>query len=60
MVRRRGRIEFENDRGEIVHYARHENGGGLVSPKAEVPQDVIVVPGAYVEAGARIGGGTRR
>ncbi|PWD51373.1 hypothetical protein C8046_12585 [Serinibacter arcticus] len=59
MARRRGRIEFENDRGEVVHYARHENGGGLVSPKAEVPDDVIVVPGAYVEAGARIGAGSR-
>lgn len=49
------RVEFENDDGRVVRYVRHPNGGGLVSPDAQVHDSVVVASTAYVEAGARVG-----
>ena len=53
------KVEFENDDGQVVHYVRHVNGGGLVAPGARVHEGAWVAATAYVEAGARVGDRSR-
>lgn len=52
-------VEFEDDSGQVFRYARHANGGGLVSVLAGVHEDASVAATAYVEAGATVGARTR-
>lgn len=59
MRARVARVEFERDDGTVVRYVRHPNGGGLVSPRAEVAEDAAVASTAYVEEGATVGARTR-
>jgi UDP-3-O-[3-hydroxymyristoyl] glucosamine N-acyltransferase len=49
------RIEFEDEYGQVVVYHRHPNGGGLVSPRAQVDETASIARDAYVETGARVG-----
>ena len=52
-------VEFEDDKGQVVRYVRHVNGGGLVSPLARVHEAAMVAATAYVEAGAQVGDRSR-
>lgn len=52
-------VEFEDDNGQVVRYVRHANGGGLVSPRAQVHEAAVVAATAYVEAGVQVGDRSR-
>ena len=52
-------VEFEDDNGQVVRYVRHANGGGLVSPRAQVHEAAMVASTVYVEAGAQVGDRSR-
>ncbi|WP_421741131.1 transferase [Cellulomonas sp.] len=54
-----GRVEFEDEQGQMVRYVRHENGRGPVAPTARVHERAWLAETAYVEAGAIIGDGSR-
>ena len=49
--------ELETDDGTTVRYRRHDNGGGLVAMAATVDPTTYVAETAWVDPGARIGGG---
>jgi UDP-3-O-[3-hydroxymyristoyl] glucosamine N-acyltransferase len=54
-VRRRKYEEFEADNGMMLHYTRHENGGGYVERHATVDPTAYIGDTTYVDRGATIG-----